>query len=254
MIKGLSNEELGIESEPQKAWKHIPSFLDSEESDTLYERLERITFKPHPTDDRVGAFYKTLGEPYSGRGTQFERSESVIIPEGWRRLADRVSSQSQSPVNYIQIHKYAPTVPVRPHFDPGGMIVPMLTVGQERTFRVGGKFTDNRCYPGNPNFLPQEKREVEMHAPEAEVLMKHGDLLVFIGGNVIHSMFPASADSQFNANGRNWRFSMLFRWTTPAMRQYGPGKKAIAAGHREQYQNALEQFRVENQQKEGGKC
>lgn len=33
--------------------------------------------------------------------------------------------------------------------------------------------------------------------------MRHGDLLVFIGGNVIHSMFPATEDSWFNPNGRD---------------------------------------------------
>jgi hypothetical protein len=238
----FTDEELGLEPEPkEKTWRHVPSFLDAEEADTLYARLVAMTFTPHPTDG-PGAFYKTLGDSYTGRGTQFEPIESNPIPEGWRRLADRISKQSQSPVNYIQIHRFAPTVPVRPHFDPGGMIVPMLTVGQERTFRVGGKFTNKRCYPGSPDFLPQIERGLELHEPEEKVLMRHGDLLVFIGGNVIHSMFPSTEDSQFNSNGRDWRFSIIFRWTTDAMRKYGPGKKALAAGHREQYQLALERF------------
>lgn len=59
--------------------------------------------------------------------------------------------------------------------------------------------------------------------------MRHGDLLVFIGGNVAHSMFPATEAPWFNPNGRDWRFSITFRWTTDAIRKYGPGKRANAA-------------------------
>jgi len=233
----------GLELEPvEKKWKHIPSFLNRDEADSLYEKLESMQFTPHPTDGS-GAFYKTIGSSYSGRGTNFEPAEDIAIPQGWRNLADRVGKESQSPANYIQIHRFSPIVPVRPHFDPGGMIVPMLTVGQERTFRVGGKFTDNRCYPGSNNFLSQLERGLELHEPAEEVLMKHGDLLVFIGGNVIHSMYPANEDGQFNRNNRDWRFSVIFRWTTDAMRTFGPGKKALAADHREQYAEAISKWR-----------
>jgi hypothetical protein len=237
-IPGLELEE----PKKQKAWRHVPSFLNSDEADKLYEHLERMTFSPHPTDG-PGAFYKTLGRSYSGRGTNFEPVEDVAMSQGWRNFAERVGRESQSPINYIQMHRFSSEVPVRPHFDPGGMIVPMLTVGQERTFRVGGKFTDNRCYPGSKSYLTQLQRGLELHEPAEEVLMKHGDLLVFIGGNVIHSMRPAADDVQFNPNGRDWRFSIIFRWTTEAMRQFGPGKKATAAGHKEQYAEALAAWR-----------
>jgi hypothetical protein len=118
----------GLDLEPvEKKWKHIPSFLNRDDADSLYEKLESMQFTPHPTDGS-GAFYKTIGSSYSGRGTNFEPVEDIAIPQGWRNLADRVGKESQSPVNYIQIHRFSPIVPVRPHFDPGGMVVPMLTV------------------------------------------------------------------------------------------------------------------------------
>lgn len=240
-IPGLELEQ-ELEPKKQKPWRHVPGFLNSDEANKLYDHLLSMSFTPHPTDG-PGAFYKTIGRSYSGRGTNFEPVDDVTISQGWRNFADRVGKESQSPVNYIQLHRFSPIVPVRPHIDPGGMIVPMLTVGQERTFRVGGKFTDNRCYPGSKEYLTQTQRGVGLHEPAEEIPMKHGDLLVFIGGNVIHSMYPAADDAHFNANGRDWRFSVIFRWTTEAMRKFGPGKKAVAAGHKEQYAEALAEWR-----------
>jgi hypothetical protein len=73
--------------------------------------------------------------------------------------------------------------------------------------------------------------------------MKHGDLLVFIGGNVLHSMVPASRDGQFNRNGRDWRISIIFRWTPPLMSKYGAGNKEHKAAMKAEYQEALEKWR-----------
>jgi hypothetical protein len=73
--------------------------------------------------------------------------------------------------------------------------------------------------------------------------MKHGDLLVFIGGNVIHSMFPATKDVNLNRNGCDWRISLLFRWTTPAMAKYGAGQRAKNAGTRQQYREAVTKWK-----------
>jgi hypothetical protein len=97
----------------------------------------------------------------------------------------RAAAAAEFKTNYIQLHRFAENVAVRPHLDPGGMRVAMLTLGQERTIRVGGK-KDASYYP--PNAVPQRARDVSKHIPEEEIPMKHGDLLVFIGGNVIHSM------------------------------------------------------------------
>jgi hypothetical protein len=95
------------------------------------------------------------------------------------------------------------------------MIVPMLTVGAERTFRVGGIYPDD---------IPKRKRAVESHIPAEEILMKSGDLLTFNGGKTAHSMYPAAQDPNFNANGYEYRISILFRWTTGVMRTMGPNR------------------------------
>lgn len=51
-------------------------------------------------------------------------------------------------------------------------------------------------------------------------------------------MFAAKDDPNFNPGKFDWRYSLLFSWTTDAMRQHGPGDKAQKAGHDEQYKNA----------------
>lgn len=152
-------------------------------------------------------------------------------------LGKKVSKEANAPVNYVQCHKFGPVVPVRPHHDPAGVIVPMLVVGQERIFRVGGKML--------PEYyrMAQAKREVSGHTPEEEILLQHGDLLIFNGGRTIHSMYPAERDKQFNPNGFDWRFSILFRWTTDIMRKYGPGTEANEAGQQNQYKEEVQKWR-----------
>ena len=131
---------------------------------------------------------------------------------------------------------------VRPHRDPRGMIVPMLTLGHERTFRVGGDYDDS---------IPKVRRPVEYHRPEKEILMRHGDLLTFIGNRTAHSMFVAAKDPNFNANGYEYRISILFRWTTRVMREMGPARKnwslAQVQQHEDEYRAVQEKWIREHQ-------
>jgi hypothetical protein len=48
-------------------------------------------------------------------------------------------------------------------------------------------------------------------------------------------MAAAADDPNFNSGGFDCRYSLLFHWTTDAMRQFGPGDKARRAGHDTQY-------------------
>jgi hypothetical protein len=234
--------ELPPSPETAKKYFHHPSLLSSDEASKLYDALMKKSWNPSVTSSNFGGYYLAYGTPYNGRNSKERKEVAGPISESWQRLADKVSKVSQSPVNYIQCHLFAPGHAVHPHFDPGGMIVPMLTIGQERTFRVGGKCP--QCYPGTKDYvLEQENRDVSSHGPADEYLMKHGDLLVFIGGNVLHSMFPASQDGQFNQNGCDWRISIIFRWTPPLMAKYGAGNKEHKAAMKAEYQEALEQWR-----------
>lgn len=236
------------------AWKHYPSFLQTffsqSYADRLYESMLAKPWQPHPNDG-LGAYALYYGTPYGGQSANggVKNGAKPILP-GLQNLADKVSSVSKSPVNYIQCHLFAPGVPVRPHFDPGGMIVPMLTIGQERTFRVGGtmpaEYYNDKKHP--ENYVEQKNRDVSKHIPVDNYLMKSGDLLGFIGGNTIHSMFPASQDSASNLKNRDWRISIIFRYTTDAMRNYGPGSRANKAGTKEQYKAAVDKWREENGQ------
>ena len=158
-----------------------------------------------------------------------------MIPDFLRNLADRVSEKTQHPVNFVQVHRFQPEHPVLPHYDPRGMCVPMITVGQERTFQVGDD--GNSKSPRGK----QRNRKVEDHCPETRILMRHGDLLVFIGNKVLHSMYPASKDEQFNPNGYDYRISILFRYTTEAMREFGVGM-CNRHGHEKQYRDAVKKF------------
>ncbi len=62
-------------------------------------------------------------------------------------------------------------------------------------------------------------------------------------------MYPAEEDdTKFNPNGFDHRITILFRYSTPAIRKYGPGKKANKAGHREQYDKAQAKWKQEHGQ------
>jgi hypothetical protein len=65
--------------------------------------------------------------------------------------------------------------------------------------------------------------------------MDSASLLIFNGGATLHSMFPAWGDPHCDRAGIDFRVSLLFRWTTDAMREFGTGDKARKAGHDKQY-------------------
>jgi hypothetical protein len=249
-IKGLTAQQaapyLGTAA---NTWVHHPEVFSKDEADKLFAYFFKQAWVA-PQDKacpNLGGYYLSYGTPYSGRNSKEKKEVAGPIPTtpGWTTLLNKVQAKFRAPVNYVQCHLYAPGHAVHPHFDPGGMIVPMLTLGQERTFRVGGSCP--QCYPGTPAYvLEQACRDISTHIPTDEYLMKHGDLLVFIGGNTIHSMYPAAKDPQFNRNGFDWRISILFRWTPPAMAQYGAGNAAHKKEMKQQYAEALAQWRQEN--------
>ncbi len=227
-----------VKSKPQKDaktfktyYEHKPSFLMKQEADELYDMI----LKQEWTIKDDGSAALTYGVSYDRGGAI--PTEIPVIPDFLRRLADRVSEKTQSPVNFVQVRRFEPEHPVLPHYDPRGMCVPMITVGQERTFQVGD---DGNSKPPSGK---QRNRKVEDHSPETRILMRHGDLLVFIGNKVLHSMYPASKDKQFNPNGYDYRISILFRYTTEAMREFGVGV-CNRHGHEKQYRDAVREFRA----------
>jgi site-specific DNA-methyltransferase (adenine-specific) len=215
----------------RKAYEHNPSFLTKEEADELYDMI----LKQEWTIKDDGRAQLTYGVSYD-RGGPIP-TEIPVIPDFLRRLADRVSEKTQYPVNFVQVHRFEPEHPVFPHYDPRGMCVPMITVGQERTFQVGDD--GNSKSPSGK----QQNRKVEDHSPESRILMRHGDLLVFTGNKVMHSMYPASKDEQFSPNGYDYRISILFRYTTEAMRKFGVGV-CNRYGQEKQYRDAVRAFRA----------
>jgi hypothetical protein len=69
-------------------------------------------------------------------------------------------------------------------------------------------------------------------------------LLVFNGGRTIHSMHPAAQDESFAPLGFDYRISLLFRFTTPSMREFGPGKNVNAL----EYTQAVRDFQTVQQE------
>ncbi|HSY64606.1 MAG TPA: DUF4326 domain-containing protein [Terriglobales bacterium] len=239
-----------------KNWTHKP-FLTKTEADDLYKRMVNSPdWQVHKNDNtyaqKPDAFFIAYGKSYDKKtyGKSDEggvKEEIPKIPGYLLKLARRIEKEVNCPVNYIQCHKYGPDVAVKPHRDPSGMTVPMLVVGQERTFQVGG---GNTYWTGK-----QYDREVSWHKPRDKYLMKHGSLLTFNGGQTIHSMYPAKDDPQFNANACEWRISILFRWTTEIMRKYGPGakdEKGKTPKYKQAYDADVKKWR-DKQKKKGGK-
>lgn len=153
-------------------WEYKPSFLTGPEASNLYDEMMSAPWQdeaPEPDASAIhyGISYRMFGGP--------SKREIPVIPEFLIKLSDKVSRITDWPVNYVQCHKYGPATSVRPHEDPRGMCVPMIVVGQERTFRVGGTLD-------TPRSVPQSEREVSWHQPDEERLLQHGSLLVFNGG------------------------------------------------------------------------
>jgi hypothetical protein len=222
----------------KKDWHAVQDFLTKEEASALYEKMMAQPWHAHHDDGR-DAFALYYGLSYQGSGGARPNEIPTEIPDFLKVLADRISQHTKTPVNYIQCHKYGPTAEVRPHTDPHGMVVPMLCVGQERTFRVGGKVVSQSGVLMKR--WNQKVTKVEQHIPAEEILLRHGSLLVFDGGHTIHSMHVGCKDSQFNENGLPYRISVIFRYTTPAMREFGPYKAKFKGGDK-QYKQAVKDW------------
>ena len=218
----------------QNPWIHIPQFLSWEHSDILCAMLADLPWIGEASEAQQRSVY--FGKSYTRDGgpRPHEHGEMhpAILP-----IARQVAYAAQAPVNYVQCHRLTPDDAVTPHKDPAKMIVPMLTLGQARTFRVGGRM------PQGYYRIAQKSRKVERHQPAEEILMNHGDLLIFTGGHVVHSMFPAPRDAGFAPNGFDVRYSLLFRWTTDEMREHGPKIAGAMPSHFEHYREAVESFR-----------
>lgn len=220
-----------------KDWEHLASFFHRKDADKVYGQLDSLPWMDSTKANTIGEGL-CFGASYSK--PNHRTIEMVEIPTFLSELADRVSTRTRVPWNYIQVHRFDSEHSVHPHRDPAGMTVPMLIVGQERTFRVGGTM------PEQYQRRPQSERPVECHIPAEELLLCHGDLLIFNGGHTCHSMRPASQDARFNRNDSEWRFSILCRWTTEAMRKYGT-RICNNYGQAEQYAAAIQQFREQQQ-------
>jgi hypothetical protein len=232
------NKWLGIPEPPD--WQHR-SLLPESEATAWYETWSALPYWAG-NGDRAGGFDRTainFGMTYGQGG--LKNSDGVEYPiEDWMYpLVESVCKcpDVNAPCNYLQAHWIGPLGCVLPHRDPAGMYVPMLCLGHARVFRVGGKM------PQGYYRIRKEQRKIEKHTPAEEVLLSHGDLLTFIGGKTLHSMFPVAQDPRFVAGAFDHRISLLFRWTTPAMREFGPGDAARKAGHDQQYKAAIENYR-----------
>jgi hypothetical protein len=222
---GPEPTETKTESEPQD-WSHHEALVTVRESEDL--RTNLITVPWSGDGDKASILF---GHAYFMGG---KLDTEYPIPDWLLPVGEVVAIASRAPVNFVQCHRMGPNGVVKPHRDPAGMIVPMLTLGQRRTFRVGGKMA---------GWMRQSQRTLAAHTGFAEVVMRDGDLLIFNGGKIVHSMDVAAHDPNFESNGFDWRFSLLFRWTTDAMREHGPGDAARKAGHNKQYKAAIESYR-----------
>jgi hypothetical protein len=218
----------------QNPWIHIPQFLSRQHSDILRKLLADFPWIGEASEAQRRSV--CFGKSYTRDGGPTPHEHGAIHP-ALLPIAKQVAYATQAPVNYVQCHEMSRDDFVTPHKDPAKMIVPMLTLGQARTFRVGGKM------PQGYYRISQKSRKVERHQPVEEILMNHGDLLIFTGGHVVHSMFPTAQDAAFAANGFDVRYSLLFRWTTDEMREHGPKTAGAMQSHFEHYQEAVENFR-----------
>lgn len=222
------------QKEPTRPWND-EICLDPDAATELYNAMVDLPESRRSENEDGLAFAINYGLSYTQTGGARD-GEMSEIPSFLKDHADKISSLVGMPVNYIQCHKWASNVPCHPHRDPSGMVVPMLVLGQERVFRVGGTM------PQQYYRTRQRQRPVECHTPEQQILLRHGSLLTFNGGKVLHSMFSADKDAQFNTNGFEWRISILFRYTTPAMRQFGT-RGAVEHGSIEQYEQTKRAYR-----------
>jgi hypothetical protein len=217
------------------AWSHHAQFLLEPEAHRLYRRMLNAPWS-RPDAENMSACHFGLSYSQSAGGVPGEKPN---IPDFLMALGERIAVHTKMPTNYVQCHRADLNGQVRPHRDPAGVIVPMLTVGAERTFRVGGDY---------PNDIPKFRRPIECHHPAAEVLMRSGDLLVFNGGRVAHSMHVAARDVNFQANGCAYRVSILFRWTTAIMRAMGPDRRKWSASQVQEHEAEYQAMQIQERQ------
>lgn len=230
----------------QPDWAH-EIYLDPDAATELYQMMVNLPdWQPHLKDGPTAkAIY--YGLSYTGDGGAAD-GEIPEIPSFLRDRADEIAAKVGMPVNYIQSHNMGPADHVSPHPDPKGMIVPMLVGGQERTFRVGGEIVGKNG-KRFPPMASQASMKNGKHIPKEEIPLEHGSLLVFNGGRTFHSMLPTAKDENFNPNGFERRISILFRYTTDAMRKYGSagvgpsGTPEHQREHIEEYERAKREFR-----------
>ncbi|MGC2707211.1 MAG: hypothetical protein WA361_22060 [Candidatus Acidiferrales bacterium] len=205
--------------------------IPSSEADTLFQKMLQQKWGDGLDGSKTSIHYGCSYTMYGGAADgEIPEIPSFLAAD----IIPRLERQIQMPINYVQCHNYDPSKTVHPHKDPAGMIVPMLAMGQERTFRVGGTM------PKWAYQFPQLRRKIEDHVPEKEILLDHGRILTFNGGKILHSMLPADCDPQFRANGCDTRITLLFRYTTPAMRKFGCNKNLES---QQQYQMIREAYR-----------
>ena len=132
-----------------------------------------------------------------------DRPAAVAIPEFLQRLQSKVEAVSDTRFNFIEVHRFLNTVQVRPHYDPAGCVT-MVTLGQERYFKVGGYIEGDFENRQHKDF-PDDSRGPRL----TDVLLQHGSLLIFYG-RVAHSMEPTQQKESRD------RITLIFRWTTDA--------------------------------------
>jgi hypothetical protein len=221
-------------------WTH-GACLDPDAATELYRTLlAQPGWRHADGDPSESSIHYGLSFTVDGGASDGEIPE---IPSWLQRVADQVSAHPKvgMPANFVQCHRIDPDGIVSPHVDPKQMIVPMIVAGHERTFRVGGTVIGKNG-KSFPPMASQASMARGTHVPEEEILLTHGSLLVFDGGRTLHSMLPAANDERFNPNGFETRISILFRWTTPAMREYDT-RGAVKHGSLEQYEQAKREYR-----------
>ncbi len=126
----------------KKDWTHRKSFIDKRKVSGIYNLLvdspDWIPSHDHPTQAFAIYYGKSYDKKISGKSRHGGREGEIPqIPEFLKDLRKQIEQEVECPVNYIQCHKYGPDVSVRPHRDPGGTVVPMLTIAtNEKDFRA----------------------------------------------------------------------------------------------------------------------
>jgi hypothetical protein len=169
----------------------------------FHQLIARIPFKVEKGEEvaRYGYVYTQEGDS--------QEKPILAIETFLEDLIEQVRVKITKPINSVKCYLRKDSQSIEPRLGPSGMVA-ILSVGQERTLKVGGSV------PSNYIAIRGDRQRIDAHTPKDNFVLNSGSLLL-IDDKILYSMARFDNDDNFN---RRQCLSML--WLV--FRNINPGR------------------------------